>query len=136
RLGLPAGFQERRNTLDLYQLTHSPKPVRTAPGSAGKLDRQHSERPIAELNKDMVKNMDLVFRELLQNRRHRSSSEEVHDPRKVETPGSQGSEQRRSSGGALDRPPLKQGPPPKQGKKARATALFKPSGGGTADTTP
>ncbi|XP_060679293.1 SLIT-ROBO Rho GTPase-activating protein 1-like, partial [Hemiscyllium ocellatum] len=136
RLGLGTGIQERRNTLDLYQLTHSPRPVRTAAGSAGKLDRQHSERPATEVNKDMVRNMDSVFRELLQHRRHKSSSEEVQDPRRAETPGSQGTEVRRSSSGAIDRPPTKQGPPSKQGVKARATALFKPSGGGTGEGAP
>ncbi|XP_078393621.1 SLIT-ROBO Rho GTPase-activating protein 3-like, partial [Cetorhinus maximus] len=124
-------IQERRNTLDLMQLSH--RPDRTA---AGKLDRQYSDKPASELNKEIVKNMDSVFRELLQVKRLKASGEESQDPGKAESLAGQGVTLRRSSSGALEKPASKQGTPSKPSMKSRAAALFKSSAGGTADGSP
>ncbi|XP_078062434.1 SLIT-ROBO Rho GTPase-activating protein 3-like, partial [Mustelus asterias] len=128
---ISVGVQERRNTLDLKQLTHSPTPARI---TAGKLDRQQSNKP--DVNKEVVKNMDSVFRELLQCKRLKSGSEDPQEPRKTESPSATDIALRRSSSGALEKLASKQGTPSKYGMKARAAALFKSSGGTTADGTP
>ncbi|XP_067881751.1 SLIT-ROBO Rho GTPase-activating protein 3-like isoform X2 [Heterodontus francisci] len=124
------GIQERRNTLDLMQLTHSPVSARAA---AGRVDRVHSEKTSSELSKDLVKNMDSVFRELLQYRRLKASSEE---PEKAEPRSAQGTTMRRSSSGALEKAAGKQGAPSRPGMKARAAALFKSGGGANAEGSP
>ncbi|XP_041037403.1 SLIT-ROBO Rho GTPase-activating protein 3-like isoform X2 [Carcharodon carcharias] len=131
RHSVSVAIQERRNTLDLMQLSH--RPDRTA---ASKLDRQHSEKPASELSKEIVKNMDSVFRELLQCKRLKTSGEEPQDPSKAEGLLGQGVTLRRSSSGALEKPASKQGTPSKPSMKSRAAALFKSSAGGTADGTP
>uniref|UniRef100_UPI00398F4C8A SLIT-ROBO Rho GTPase-activating protein 3-like n=1 Tax=Pristiophorus japonicus TaxID=55135 RepID=UPI00398F4C8A len=127
------GIQERRNTLDVTQLTLSTTSAR-APGS--KLDRQQSDKPITELNKDMLKNMDSVFRELLLSKRCKTGSETPQDLGRVAAPSAPETPVRRSSSGALEKAPSKPGTPSRTGMKARAAALFKSSGGGPGDGTP
>ncbi|XP_078286350.1 SLIT-ROBO Rho GTPase-activating protein 3-like [Rhinoraja longicauda] len=121
--GVKVVFQERRNTMDFVPTGQGLLSSRLP---ASKVDRQLSEKPVSELNKVLVKNMDLVFRELLQSRNAKAAGEGVSEP------GSQ----RRGSSGAVDKAGGKQGTPSKPGMKARAAALFKPGGGSAADGTP
>ncbi|XP_051864946.1 SLIT-ROBO Rho GTPase-activating protein 3-like [Pristis pectinata] len=124
------GIHERRNTLDSVQTAHSPVPSRMA---AIKVDRQFSERTISEPNKEFIKNMDSVFRELLQQKRGKSALDGAGDPG---TPSGPQLALRRSSSGAVEKAAHKQACPSKPGMKARAAALFKPGGGASADGTP
>ncbi|XP_062891567.1 SLIT-ROBO Rho GTPase-activating protein 3-like isoform X2 [Mobula hypostoma] len=122
------GKQERRNTMDSVQPAHSPVPLHLP---TGKVERQFSEKSVPEPSKEFIKNMDNVFRELLQQKRAKSTSEAAGEPG---TPSAVQLGVRRSSSGAMEKSPQKQGTSSKSGMKARAAALFKPSSGASADS--
>ncbi|XP_059805499.1 SLIT-ROBO Rho GTPase-activating protein 3-like [Hypanus sabinus] len=122
------GKHERRNTMDSVQTAHSPMSLHLA---TGKVERQFSEKAAIEPSKEFIKNMDNVFRELLQQKRAKSTSEVAGEPG---APSAVQLGLRRSSSGAMEKSPQKQGTPSKSGMKARAAALFKPSSGASADS--
>ncbi|XP_069785303.1 SLIT-ROBO Rho GTPase-activating protein 3-like isoform X3 [Narcine bancroftii] len=118
-------LHERRNTLDSLQTTHSPAASHQA---VCKVDRQFSEKPVSEVNKEVIKNMDSVFRELLQHKRAKSTSDTSAEAG-ARLPARWGSRD------VTEKPAVKQGPPSRSGVKARAAALFKPGGGAATEGT-